>query len=104
MPPLIKFDRVTYHHPGSNKTSPPALNDISINIEPGEWIAIVGANGSGKTTFARHCNALLLPSSGQVTIEGRDTAERANIPQIRARVGMVFQNPEDQIVDRKSVV
>lgn len=98
MPPLIKFDRVTYHHPGSNKTSPPALNDISINIEPGEWIAIVGANGSGKTTFARHCNALLLPSSGQVTIEGRDTAERANIPQIRARVGMVFQNPEDQIV------
>lgn len=98
MPPLIKFDHVTYRHPGSGESSPPALNDISISIEQGEWVAIVGANGSGKTTFARHCNALLLPSHGQVLIDGADTAQSPNLPQIRARIGMVFQNPEDQIV------
>ncbi len=98
MPPLIQFEHVTYRHPGSDKSSPPALNDISINIDQGEWVAIVGANGSGKTTFARHCNALLLPSHGRVSIDSKDSAERANLPHIRSRVGMVFQNPEDQIV------
>ena len=98
MPPLIQFDHVTYHHPGSGNSSPPALNDISISIEQGEWVAIVGANGSGKTTFARHCNALLLPTHGQVLIDGKSTAQATHLPQIRARVGMVFQNPEDQIV------
>ncbi len=98
MPPLIQFEHVTYHHPGSDKSTPPALNDISIRIDQGEWVAIVGANGSGKTTFARHCNALLLPSHGRVLIDNKDSAERTNLPQIRARVGMVFQNPEDQIV------
>lgn len=98
MPPLIQFDHVTYRHPGSDNSSPPALNELSIKIDQGEWVAIVGANGSGKTTFARHCNALLLPSRGRVLIDGKDSAERQNLPQIRARVGMVFQNPEDQIV------
>jgi len=98
LPPLIEFNHVTYRYPGSNPTSPPALNDISIQIEQGEWVAIVGANGSGKTTFARHCNALLLPTQGQVSIDGKNTAQAAHLPQIRARIGMVFQNPEDQIV------
>jgi len=98
LPPLIQFDHVTYHHPGSGNSSPPALNDISISIEQGEWVAIVGANGSGKTTFARHCNALLLPTHGQVLIDGKSTAQATHLPRIRARIGMVFQNPEDQIV------
>jgi len=98
LPPLIQFDHVTYRHPGSGQSTLPALNDISISIEKGEWVAIVGANGSGKTTFARHCNALLLPSHGQVLIDGRSTAQATHLPQIRARIGMVFQNPEDQIV------
>ncbi len=98
MPPLIQFDHVTYRHPGSGQSSLPALNDISISVEKGEWVAIVGANGSGKTTFARHCNALLLPSHGQVLIDGKSTAQATHLPQIRARIGMVFQNPEDQIV------
>ena len=98
MPPLIQFDHVTYRHPGSGQSSLPALNDISISVEKGEWVAIVGANGSGKTTFARHCNALLLPRHGQVLIDGNSTAQATHLPQIRARIGMVFQNPEDQIV------
>lgn len=98
MPPLIQFDHVTYRHPGSGKSSPPALKEINISINQGEWVAIVGANGSGKTTFARHCNALLLPSQGRVLIDGKDTAQATHLPQIRARIGMVFQNPEDQIV------
>ena len=98
MPPLIQFDHVTYRHPGSGQSSLPALNDISISVEKGEWVAIVGANGSGKTTFARHCNALLLPTHGQVLIDGKSTAQATHLPQIRARIGMVFQNPEDQIV------
>lgn len=98
MPPLIKFDHVTFRHPGTSQSYPPALNDISLSIEPGEWVAVVGANGSGKTTFARHCNALLLPTKGQVQINGRETAQFTNLPEIRSRVGMVFQNPEDQIV------
>lgn len=98
MPSLIEFDHVTYRHPGSDPTSTPALNDISVHIDPGEWVAIVGANGSGKTTFARHCNALLLPTHGQVLIDGKGTHQIANLPLIRARIGMVFQNPEDQIV------
>lgn len=98
MPPLIKFDHVIYRHPGSRDSEPPALNDISLTVEPGEWVAIVGANGSGKTTLARHCNALLLPTRGQVFINGQATGDALNLVEIRRRVGMVFQNPEDQIV------
>lgn len=96
--PLIQFDHVTYHHPGSSEGDPPALNDINITIAAGEWVAVVGANGSGKSTFARHCNALLLPSSGQVLVNGVETSRATHLPDIRARIGMVFQNPEDQIV------
>ena len=98
MKPLIQFDKVTYRHPGAIQTTSPALDDISVEIQPGEWVAIVGANGSGKTTFARQCNALLLPTTGRVTIEGMDTQDRSNHTKIRAKVGMVFQNPEDQII------
>jgi energy-coupling factor transport system ATP-binding protein len=98
LPPLIRFDNVTYRHPGSSESTPPALNDVSITIEPGEWVAIVGSNGSGKTTFARHCNALLLPTTGKVMINELDTANRFNHTNIRSQVGMVFQNPEDQII------
>jgi energy-coupling factor transport system ATP-binding protein len=95
---LIQFDAVTYRHPGAAPNEKPALNGVSVSIQPGEWVAIVGANGSGKTTFARHCNALLLPTSGRVLIDGRDTQNRSTHTYIRSRIGMVFQNPEDQIV------
>lgn len=98
MPPLIQFDRVTYRHPGSTETTPPALNDITLTINRGEWVALLGANGSGKTTLARHCNALVLPTTGKVLVDGKDTSTVKLLPQIRSQVGMVFQNPEDQMV------
>ena len=98
MESLIQFDKVTYRHPGASPADAPALADLTISIKPGEWVAIVGANGSGKTTFARHCNALLVPTSGKVLINGLDTQDRTQHMQIRSQVGMVFQNPEDQIV------
>lgn len=94
----IHFDHVTYRHPGTPSSDAPALDDLTVTIKRGEWVAIVGANGSGKTTFARHCNALLLPSNGKVTIAGLDTLERSHHTRIRSQVGMVFQNPEDQII------
>jgi len=96
--PIIQFDNVSYRHPGGTPTEPPALDNISIAINPGEWVAIVGSNGSGKTTFARHCNALLQPTTGNVIIDGLNTRDRNNHTQIRSKVGMVFQNPEDQII------
>ncbi|HCS40684.1 MAG TPA: energy-coupling factor transporter ATPase [Anaerolineaceae bacterium] len=98
MPPLIQFDRVTYRHPGSSEITPPALNDITLTINRGEWVALLGANGSGKTTLARHCNALLLPTTGKVLVDGKETDSSKFLPHIRSQVGMVFQNPEDQMV------
>lgn len=95
---IIQFDHVTYRHPGTPSSDTPALDDLTVTIKRGEWVAIVGANGSGKTTFARHCNALLLPTIGKVTVAGLDTLERSHHSRIRSQVGMVFQNPEDQII------
>lgn len=96
--PLICFDHVTYRHPGSPEDAQPALNDINLTIERGEWVTLLGANGSGKTTLARHCNALVLPTSGRVLINEKDTSQSKWLPEIRSQVGMVFQNPEDQMV------
>lgn len=75
-----------------------ALNGINLDIPEGEFIAIIGANGSGKSTLARHLNALLLPTSGRCIVDGMDTTEEKNLWNIRQHVGMVFQNPDNQIV------
>ena len=75
-----------------------ALTDISLAVAKGEFVAIIGTNGSGKSTLAKHFNALLLPSSGSCTVCGFDTIDDANIWQVRQNVGMVFQNPDNQIV------
>lgn len=76
----------------------PALHDVSLSIRAGEWVAVLGANGSGKSTLAKHLNALLLPDRGQVTVEGMDTADNRHLYDIRRLVGMVFQNPDNQLV------
>ena len=75
-----------------------ALNGINLDIPAGEFIAIIGANGSGKSTLARHLNALLLPTAGKCIVDGLDTTDEKNLWDIRQHVGMVFQNPDNQIV------
>lgn len=75
-----------------------AVDNVNIEVEPGQFIAIVGHNGSGKSTFARHINALLLPTEGAVYVAGKDTSEEDNLWDIRQTAGMVFQNPDNQIV------
>ena len=76
----------------------PVLQDVNLQIHPGESVAIIGANGSGKTTLARCLNGLITPQSGSVCIDGIATANRDQLPTIRRTVGMVFQNPDDQLV------
>jgi len=75
-----------------------ALRDIDVNIERGEFISIVGHNGSGKSTLAKHMNALLLPTSGTIWVGGFDTSETDNTWRVRQTAGMVFQNPDNQII------
>ena len=74
------------------------LKDINIEIEKGSFTAVLGHNGSGKSTLAKHFNAILLPSGGKVYVKGMDTADENNIFNIRQSAGMVFQNPDNQIV------
>ncbi len=75
-----------------------ALDGVSVGVKRGEFVAVLGANGCGKSTLAKHFNAILLPESGTVTVEGMDTADDDKLYDIRQKVGMVFQNPDNQIV------
>ena len=75
-----------------------AIKDISVNIQKGEFIVVLGRNGSGKSTMARLLNALLIPKMGRVLVMGMDTADESNIWNIRSTAGMVFQNPDNQII------
>lgn len=75
-----------------------ALDDVNIEVEEGQFIAVLGHNGSGKSTFAKHLNALLTPSEGTVWVDGKDTSKEENILDIRKEAGMIFQNPDNQIV------
>jgi len=92
---MIELHNVTHHYEGAAR---PALDGVSLTVKEGEMLAIVGHNGSGKSTLAKHLNGLLLPSSGKVLVDGMDTADDAAILEIRRRVGMVFQNPDNQLV------
>jgi energy-coupling factor transporter ATPase len=98
MPDFIKFENVSFTYPSTELISQAALMDINLSIRAGEFVALIGANGSGKSTLAKLINALLLPASGQVTVSGINTQERARQAEIRSQVGMVFQRPQDQIV------
>ncbi|MBN1878455.1 MAG: ATP-binding cassette domain-containing protein [Anaerolineae bacterium] len=98
MRPLLELNAVTYAYTLPNGERIPALRGLSLQVEEGEYVALIGANGSGKTTLARHLNALLIPDDGHVTIAGMDTRDAAHHAAIRQTVGMVFQRPEDQIV------
>ena len=89
-----------YHYTDENgeRTSPDILKDISLSIDKGDFVALLGHNGSGKSTFAKHMNAILLPSAGTMTVDGIDTKDESQRFTLRSHVGMVFQNPDNQIV------
>ncbi|MCC8358150.1 MAG: energy-coupling factor transporter ATPase [Oscillospiraceae bacterium] len=95
MESVIEIRGLSFSYP---ETAAPALSDISLSIDRGSFVAVLGANGSGKSTLAKHLNAILVPAAGQVLVDGLDTAEEDNLLEIRRRVGMVFQNPDNQIV------
>mgnify|MGYP001118702697 FL=1 len=92
---LIEIHNVSYAY---EDAAAKALNNVSLTINDGEFVAVVGHNGSGKSTLAKHLNALLLPTEGKVLVDGMDTADEADTLSIRQRVGMVFQNPDNQLV------
>lgn len=92
---MIEIGDITYRYDSS---SPPVLKGITLRFEEGQYIGLIGPNGCGKTTLARHLNGLVTPSGGSVLIDGMDSRRRQNLPEIRRRVGMIFQNPENQIV------
>ena len=95
----VKTEKLTFHYPPGEGESPrDVLREVDIEIAPGTFTVILGHNGSGKSTLARQLNALLLPSGGSVTVFGMDTADEKLLLDIRRRVGMVFQNPDNQIV------
>lgn len=98
MEPIIQFEHVWFRYEVDESGSPWVLKDIHLDIYSGEYISIVGNNGSGKSTLARLANGLLLPTKGRVIVSGLTTLSAEEIWQIRRKVGMVFQNPENQIV------
>ena len=95
---MIELKKVSYEYKLDDKRSLLALDDIDLNFEKGESVAIIGSNGSGKTTLARLLNALLLPTLGKVTVDGLDTQDKNSQKLIRLKVGMVFQNPDNQLI------
>ena len=92
---IIKFENVHYTYPGDQLES---LCGVSLEIEEGSFVAVLGHNGSGKSTLAKHMNAILVPTEGKVTVNGIDSADEERLIELRRNVGMVFQNPDNQIV------
>ena len=99
MQAMIRTDALSFSYPveeGQRRTT--ALEDVTLSIEKGSFVVVLGHNGSGKSTLAKHFNAVLLPSGGAVYVEGMNTRDEDLLLEIRRRVGMVFQNPDNQIV------
>ena len=96
---MIETRDLTYTYPApEGEQNPPALRDVTVEIEKGSFTVVLGHNGSGKSTFAKHLNAVLLPCGGAVYVDGMDTRDEKLLLEIRRRTGMVFQNPDNQIV------
>ncbi len=97
--PLIRFTDVNFTYAKTQGGEGwVALKDVSLEIHAGEFVAVLGHNGSGKSTLAKHVNALLAPTKGQVLVDGLNTADQDKVWEIRQKVGMVFQNPDNQLV------
>ena len=99
MSEIIKVEHLAYTYPGVDDTpGVRVFEDMNLTIEEGSFVAILGTNGCGKSTLAKHFNSILLPSGGKVYVCGYDTSDEDRLIAIRRRVGMVFQNPDNQIV------
>lgn len=99
MKELISVEHLSYAYPGvEDAPSVPVFSDLNLKIEEGSFVAILGTNGCGKSTLAKHFNSILLPSGGKVYVCGIDTSNEERIMAVRRNVGMVFQNPDNQIV------
>ena len=95
---MLKADNLTYCYSPEEDRKKLALDSVNLTIEKGSFVAVLGHNGSGKSTLAKTFNAVLLPSGGQMLVDGMDTKNEELLLEIRRRVGMVFQNPDNQIV------
>ncbi|MFI3251421.1 MAG: energy-coupling factor transporter ATPase, partial [Eubacteriales bacterium] len=95
---MIKAENLTYHYPATETLSLPVFEGLNLTVEQGSFVAILGHNGCGKSTLAKHMNAILLPSGGTMWVGEWSTQEQARLLDIRRTVGMVFQNPDNQIV------
>ncbi len=96
---FIEANRISFSYPNYDGVIPPlVLDGVSVSIEEGEFVAVLGHNGSGKSTLAKHFNAILVPTEGNVSVDGISTADEEKLFEIRQEVGMVFQNPDNQIV------
>lgn len=98
MEEIISAEGVVFGYPADDGTLNIVLRELSLSIPKGQFVAVLGHNGSGKSTLAKHFNAILVPSEGKVTVCGIDTTDEDRLYDIRQQVGMVFQNPDNQIV------
>ena len=94
----LGFDYLKYDEDGKVEATQRAVNDVNLDIEAGDFVAVLGHNGSGKSTLAKQMNALLIPSEGTMWVDDMDTAKEPELWKIRQRAGMVFQNPDNQII------
>lgn len=94
----LVFEYIRRDEEGNVEGITRAIDQVSLDVKPGEFIAILGHNGSGKSTLAKHMNAILTPTEGRVLVDGKDTLVEENIWDIRQKAGMVFQNPDNQII------
>ncbi len=98
MSDIIETRAIRFSYPAAEGVTPVVLDGVDLNIRSGSFVAVLGHNGSGKSTLAKHMNAILLPTGGAVYVDGIDTADEDRLLDIRRTVGMVFQNPDNQIV------
>ena len=94
----LEFEYVKLDEDGKVESTLKAVDGVSLDVEAGDFIAILGHNGSGKSTLAKHINAILVPSEGTLYVDGKDTKDPDNLWKIRQTAGMVFQNPDNQII------
>ena len=94
----LAFDYLKMDEEGKVESKSRAVDDVDLNVRAGDFVAILVHNGSGKSTLAKHINAILLPTEGTLYVDGKDTRDESKLWEIRQTAGMVFQNPDNQII------